>query len=202
MLYDIVMFIVKSGDNGKQAILKYFADVIMANTGRGKMNVDKRQVSPDGFMYNINAVLYKLVAPIIDTNFSKIHLISPSYLLCSDNLIHIPADETRMNIQKEELEKSISKASNKANFVSDVFYLGLVGNHYGICSLMKDYKDMCKSIEGLQGQVDEMRKQRDSGSVNPLVEMVLKRYEVYKNCFPIFLYFFCRANLIKWSELN
>ena len=44
------------------------------NDKRSGMRVDTRTVSSDGFMTNLQVVLLKLFAPVMDGNFSKVSL--------------------------------------------------------------------------------------------------------------------------------
>lgn len=68
--------LIKSSPESRDACMEYFATVLKLNQDRGKIHLQNPQaVSTDGFMINLFAVLLKLCVPLMDMEYSKLHLI-------------------------------------------------------------------------------------------------------------------------------
>ena len=65
--------------------------------------VDYRTVATDGFLINLQAVLFRLAEPFMDARYSKLDRIDPDFLGRSPRL-SIP-DETRISATSEEVRE-------------------------------------------------------------------------------------------------
>ncbi|KAJ3223435.1 hypothetical protein HK099_001159 [Clydaea vesicula] len=188
MLYEVVMLIIKSSPEAKEAILQFLADSINKNRSRGKLQVDKNTVSSDGFMFSVVSLLMFLVEPILDQNFSKLTLIDTKYLHLNSRLI-IELDDTRIlseQAQTEQFLKTLKEINdptsiNKPNFISDIFFLTIFAQHYGFLAILRFYQNFVKQIEEFRGQVAVMREKKNSGGFQgpqeAMATMALAKYE-------------------------
>lgn len=70
-LQDIVNQIIRSSKESRDKMLNWFALTVNLNHKRRALQVDKKTVSSDGFMYNVTVCLDQLCEPFIDAVFSK-----------------------------------------------------------------------------------------------------------------------------------
>ncbi|KAJ3014704.1 hypothetical protein HKX48_004997 [Thoreauomyces humboldtii] len=184
-LHGIVMSIVKSGPEGREGVLSYFSRVLNANSARGKMQVDKREVSTDGFMDNLMKVSLLLAEPFMDIKYSKLHLIDPDFFNYSNRLDI--TEQTRINADKDHYEAYLQQWKERnpnpppAHFVSDVFFLTLGFHHYGLISMFQSYKQLIKHIDRLREHVEKLKADRDAADPNPstrlMSESMIKRFQ-------------------------
>ncbi|RKO87198.1 ubiquitin elongating factor core-domain-containing protein, partial [Blyttiomyces helicus] len=187
-LFNVVMAIIKSGPEGRDSVVQFFGSVAKLNVRRAMMQVDRRLVSSDGFMYNVLKTCLKLCDPIMDSNFSKIHLIDPDYPFHPACVLDLATD-TRLNADKESLEAHIAErklaaaGSAAPNFVTHVFFETLALHHYGLLSTIRQHKDHNKRISELKKEVMKMRADRDAGNwtgpAAAMMEKTLKDYQMH-----------------------
>ncbi|KAI8591732.1 ubiquitin elongating factor core-domain-containing protein [Geranomyces variabilis] len=185
-LHDIVMSIIKASPAAREGVLQYFATAVNINRKRGRMQVDPREVSSDGYIYNLMQVGLRLADPLMDLKYSKLHLIDPDYFNYSSR-VDI-ADDTRINADKKHYEQYTNEWKSRnpnppaAHFVADVFFLTLALHHYGLISIIRTSGQQTKHIEELRKHVSKLKAERDSGAWPPQARVVnetmLKRFEV------------------------
>lgn len=184
-LYTIIMAFIKASPEAKEGVIQYMADVIKANEKRGRMQVDRREVSSDGYLNNLQRVCLKLCDPIMDARFSKVHLIDPDYFISSTRLN--VTEDTKINADKESYEAHLSSYRSShptptpPNFVSDIFFLTVAMHHYGLLSTLRYYGAFCKEMEEMRKQVNNMKAERDAGGWagpgGPMQEALYKRFQ-------------------------
>ncbi|KAI8823342.1 ubiquitin elongating factor core-domain-containing protein [Fimicolochytrium jonesii] len=184
-IHGLVMTIIKSAPEAREGVLQYFGTAIESNVKRGRMQVDPHEVSSDGFMYSLLQTSLLLTDPIMDSKYSKLHLIDPDYFTYSTRIDL--SEQTRINIDKEQYEQHVAdwKASHPdqtaANFVSDIFFVTLAMHHYGILSTIRTYGSLIKQTEELRKHVDKMVQDRNAGVWAPgarvMNEGLLKRFQ-------------------------
>ncbi|KAI9209353.1 ubiquitin elongating factor core-domain-containing protein [Polychytrium aggregatum] len=182
----VFLTIIRSSAEAKEAILQFSADAVSKNIARGKLQVDPRTVSTNGFMHNLRSVFLQLADPIMDPKFSKVHLIDPHYFKHSQRLACVVDEQTRINSDKISADAYFQewRAENPtpaaANFVSEVFYLALAFHHYGSLSIIRTYGSFLKEVEEMRKQIDRMRaeKERLGAQWTPMNEELFKRYLV------------------------
>ena len=86
-LFRICDLVVRSGTEGKRAVLDWFAEVLATNTKRKAMQVDPTSVASDGFMLNIVAVLNKFAEPFIDIHYKRVPIITITALCVLDTTL-------------------------------------------------------------------------------------------------------------------
>jgi ubiquitin conjugation factor E4 B len=183
------MPIIKAGTSSRDGVLNYIASAINLNHARGRMQVDRNTVSTDGFLFNITKVCLKLVDPIMDAKFSKIHLIDPSYLLRPDSRMDLGSSPTLLNADKDALDAAVKAWTEEnpspapANFVTEIFYLTLGAHHYGLLSSIRMYTSFVKDVGELRKEVERMKEERNRGVWNaapdgPMKDALLKRLQV------------------------
>ncbi len=144
---------IKSSPEAKDNVLNFLSTVIKHNLKRGMIQVNRNEVSSDGFMFNILQLCKKLSDPIVDQMFSKISLIDTAYFLRYSRLDF--SDETRIKVDNEKLKEIIQSmkkedAQTIPNFVTEIFVITLAMHHYGLLSTIRYYKDFEKEIEEMQ----------------------------------------------------
>lgn len=73
-LLDIVNQVIKKSKEAREKMLDWFALCVNSNHKRRAMQVDQKQVSSDGFMFNVTVCLDQLCEPFMDATFSKVCL--------------------------------------------------------------------------------------------------------------------------------
>ncbi|KAJ3274850.1 hypothetical protein HDV01_002054 [Terramyces sp. JEL0728] len=174
-LHSILLSIIKTGADGKEKVLQYLARVIKNNLKRGQLQVNRLEVSTDGFMHNLTQVCKKLCEPIMDINFSKINLIDSTYFLHSDRIAI--SEETRINVDQVACQNIYSKWKEEnpskpaANFVTEIFFLTISFHRFGLLSTIRYYKNFCKELEEMQKHGSRFIEMRNSGqfeTMNPM----------------------------------
>nr|KAJ3420144.1 hypothetical protein HK105_006035 [Polyrhizophydium stewartii] len=169
-LYMAVMAMIKASPEAKERVLAFFARCVRLNVSRGKMHVDRREVSTDGFMHNLLHVCLKLCDPIMDMRYSKLALIDQNYLTHSSRLDM--TDVTRVLADQDAVNAFVAgwRAANPspppANFISEVFYLTLALHHFGTLSTMRYYASFNKELDEMRKQASKFKAARDSGAWN------------------------------------
>ena len=171
-LQSLVLAFIKAGPEIKESILIFFARVVSLNAGRGKLHVNRKEVSTDGFMHNILQVCLKLCDPIMDARYSKLPLIDQHFLLYSNR---IPLGDTTRILADHDAMLMITESYNNshpsvptANFVTEIFFLTLNMHHFGLLSAMRHYTSLIKEIEEMRKQSAVYVAQRDNGAWNSL----------------------------------
>ena len=104
-LKDIVLRLLKTSPEAKEAVLQWFAAVLRTNTERIRLGGDYNSTATDGFMLNINAVLLLLSAPFFDTP-NKIN----TTFIANYTRINI-ANDAKMNANAQEFKEFQQKQS-------------------------------------------------------------------------------------------
>ncbi|KAH6571477.1 hypothetical protein BASA50_000657 [Batrachochytrium salamandrivorans] len=169
-LFTILMSFAKAGNLAKEAVLSFISRVIKLNDSRGKMQVDRRQVSTDGFMYNLLHVCLKLCDPIMDSSFSKLSIIDQTYPTHTSRLdftetTRILADKGAVDAHILQWRLDHAESDPAApNFVTEIFFLTLAIHHYGILSTMRYYAGFVKELDEMRKQANKFKAVRDSGA--------------------------------------
>jgi ubiquitin conjugation factor E4 B len=71
-LFNIYNAIVRASPESREGVLSFITLVANLNNKRSGERVDHRTISSDGFMTNLQVVLLKLFAPVMDGAFSKV----------------------------------------------------------------------------------------------------------------------------------
>jgi len=71
-MHQILLALLKSSPQSKEAVLNWIAAVIERNKPRLKMQVDRAIIASDGFFINFNMVLLALCKPIVDPANPKV----------------------------------------------------------------------------------------------------------------------------------
>ena len=79
-LVDITNILLRASPQAREKVLDWFALCVNTNHKRRGIQVDRKTVSSDGFMINVNTVLGHLCEPFIDATFSKISRVEVEYL--------------------------------------------------------------------------------------------------------------------------
>ena len=155
-LFQIVNHFIKASKESRERMLDWFALCVNANHKRRAMQVDKAQVSSDGFMINVTVCLDQLCEPFMDASFSKVDRIDVDYLRRSPR-VDIK-DETKLNADQNASDAFYGQsAEGTSNFISEIFFLTVAAHHYGteaansmLSSLEKELKRMRKHIEEIE----------------------------------------------------
>ncbi|KAI8898611.1 ubiquitin elongating factor core-domain-containing protein [Globomyces pollinis-pini] len=165
-LHSIFLSLIKTGPAAKEKVLSYLWRVLTLNAKRGQLQVNRIEVSTDGYMHNLLQVCKKLSEPIMDLSFSKIGLIDSSFFLHSNRFDH--SETTRINVDNESC-KQITKEwldthpISPPNFVTEIFFLTLSYHHFGLLSTIRYYKNFVKELEDMQKNGARHAAMRDSG---------------------------------------
>jgi ubiquitin conjugation factor E4 B len=149
-LYGILIKIIKSGADGKEAVLGFMAECVNLNLSRGKMQVDRTKVATDGFMMNLVGVAGRLSEPLLDQTYSKLKLIDP-YYFCRESRIDLK-DVTRINADQESADAFFKEfkqgnVKSEGGFVSELFYVNICVLHYGLGYVIRQVTKLYREVE-------------------------------------------------------
>ena len=158
-LLDITNHFIRASTASRNRTLDWFAYIVNQNHKRRALQVDPKEVSSDGFMMNITAVLDGLCEPFMDTTFSKVSRIEVEYLRRKPR-VDIK-DETKLNADQTTSDVFYEKqAEGISNFISEAFFLNLAAHHYGSEGTSSKLKGLDREIKYLTKQVEEIAGER------------------------------------------
>lgn len=179
-LFDIVNTLIRVSPEARERVLDWFALLVNSNHKRRAMRVDKKTVSSDGFMINVNTCLNQLCEPFMDATFSKIERVEIEYLQRNPRVD--VKDETKINADEETSNAFYArKVEGKNNFISELFFLAVAANHYGSETARTMLKDMEKELKHMQKQVDQFETERykyvNNSAQLTMFDKALKKYK-------------------------
>ncbi|KIV89059.1 hypothetical protein, variant 1 [Exophiala mesophila] len=180
-LFDIVNTLVRASPEARERVLDWFALVVNSNHKRRAMRVDKKTVSSDGFMINVNVVLDKLCEPFIDARFSKIDRVDIDYLRRNPR-VDIK-DETKINVDQDQSDSYFkTQAPGTNNFISELFFLTVASHQYGIEAARNILKEMDRELKHMAKQLEQFEGERHKYINNPVqLEMYDKALKKYRD---------------------
>lgn len=179
-LFDIVNPMIRASPQAREKVLDWFALVINLNRKRQAIQVNKKTVSSDGFMININSCLDALSQPFIDATFSKIDRAEIAYFRRSPRLDI--KEETKINATQEESDKFYEVTiDGKNNFISEIFFLNVAAHYYGMEATHKTLKDMDRNLKHMEKQIEAFESERHKWISQPMqlqrFDAALKKYK-------------------------
>lgn len=179
-LFQIVNSLVRAGEESRNRVLSFFAQLVNKNHLRASEHADDKSNSSDSLMLNISLILFKLSEPILrEGSQSKIDKIAIDYLNYPNRLVDI-TQETRINstIQEfdEEYKDKLYEESKNLNFISSCFYLMLSYLHYGLGGAIVSTNKKNKMIKQLKSQLKQFKAmvEKNDLSTNPLAQRMVK----------------------------
>lgn len=176
-LFEICNRIVRASADARQALLKYFGDVINKNHKRLAMRVDPKLISPDGFLINITYVLTKLSEPFTDLYGSKIDKINFNYFQ-QDAVLNISEETKILSDINESQEYNFRKDGEVANFISHVFFLTSAYHHYGLGGTIQSQGRIKRALDELKNHVERLEAEQGrwrGTTQEPLLNLTLER---------------------------
>lgn len=179
-LFDLVDPFIKASPQSREKTLDWFAHTINSNHKRQALRVDRKTVSSDGFMLNINAILDRLSEPFIDATFSKIDRPQLEYFQRRPR-VDI-SDETKMNATDDESNNFYAtQIDGSNNFISEIFFLTVAAHHYGLEATRKTVNDMDRELKHMEKELARFEEERHKYVTNAqqlaLFENALKKYK-------------------------
>lgn len=180
-LFDIVGVLLRASPEAKERVLDWFALVVNANHKRQAMRVDKKTVSSDGFMINVNTVLDMLCEPFMDATFSKIDKVEIDYLRRGGRVD--VRDETKLNADQNQSDAFYDQQlGGNNNFNSECFFLTVAAHHYGSEAARKMLKEMDRELKHYAEQIEKFEVERHKYvSVPAQLAMFEKALQKYKD---------------------
>ncbi|EKM79473.1 hypothetical protein AGABI1DRAFT_74542 [Agaricus bisporus var. burnettii JB137-S8] len=161
-LFHIFNGLVRSSPEAREAVLQYFARVILLNNKRAGTHVDPATVASDSFMFNLQSVLYNFANPFIDATYSKMDKIDPLFYIHSSRIDL--SEETRIKSTSEEAsqwaEANRNPQASAPNFISNIFYLCIAMSHYGYLKSIDTLKELTRHVDDSQKLLDTVTQNR------------------------------------------
>ncbi|KOS21891.1 Ubiquitin conjugation factor E4 [Escovopsis weberi] len=186
-LFSIANAFIRAGPESRKRTLSWFASIVNTNHKRRAIQVNPAEVSSDGFMVNITAILDRFCEPFMDNSFSKIDKIHVRHIR-PHPLVNIQ-DETKLNADQAASDAFLSKdEEGEPNFITDIFFLTLAGHHYGTQAVQSSLKSLDREIKYLQKHITAMEAERPKVAHSPhqlkLFEETLRRHQnvLEKSC--------------------
>ncbi|KAJ6439496.1 ubiquitin fusion degradation protein 2 [Purpureocillium lavendulum] len=178
-LFVIANSFIRAGPETRSLTLNWFAYIMNMNHKRRAMQVDPREVSSDGFMLNVTAVMDRFCEPFMDNDFSKVDKIDVKYFKRQPR-VDIK-DETKLNADQATADKYYAeKEEGESNFISEAFFLTLAAHHYGSEALNSQLKNIDREIKYLEKNIKAMEAERPKVANSPhqlrLFEETLRRH--------------------------
>ncbi|KXS14742.1 hypothetical protein M427DRAFT_112436 [Gonapodya prolifera JEL478] len=180
----IVMPLIKTSPEARDAVLTYIAQSIAANEDRAKMQFDRRVTSTDGFLFGFLRHLHRLAEPFLEPSYSKLSLLDPDYFFRSSRwpkqfvtgITRVVADAREAEERSKELEAK-STGNYKAHFVSEVFHLSLASAQYGVMSAIRSFGGMSRHLGEIRRAIEGLRRGRSGWSERERLtnEVMLRR---------------------------
>lgn len=179
-LYEIIHPMIRASPEAREKILDWFALVVNSNHKRQALRIDKKTVSSDGFMINVNTCLDQLSEPFMDATFSKVDRAELDYFRRKPR-VDIK-DETKMNADQEESDKFYEEQiPGQNNFISEIFFLTVAAHHYGLESTRKTVKELERDLKHMEKQIEGFEGERTKYVSNPAMlqrfEQALQKYK-------------------------
>jgi len=170
-LYQLVMSLIKSSPEIRENVLQYFAQVIKINEKRSRMQIDRQQVSGDGFMFNLGLVALKLCDPFSNPPYAKIGMIDLDYFKVSKRIdiekatkMHADQEASDRYYKQNEL---VNQTYSPPHFISESFYITLSILHLGLTRGFVEYSNLQRDLTDLQKQLEVLKAQRSSWAGTP-----------------------------------
>ncbi|OAL70661.1 hypothetical protein A7D00_4989 [Trichophyton violaceum] len=179
-LLDIINQLIRASKSAREHVLDWFSASLNLNHKRRALNVDPKQVSSDGFMFNITTCLDQLCEPFMDATFTKIDRIELEYVQRKPRVQM--RDETKINADQETSDAFYDKiVDGSSNFITEIFFLTVAAHHYGSESLTTKLNDLHRHIRDMQSQIDRFELERPRWASNHvqlrMFEEALKKYK-------------------------
>ncbi|KAF8517435.1 ubiquitin elongating factor core-domain-containing protein [Hysterangium stoloniferum] len=154
-LFQIFNAIIRASPESREGALAYFARAVNLNVKRGGMQVNFETVASDAFLINLHAILLRFAEPFMDARYSKLNRIDPDYYRRSQRLDI--SDETRLKATSDDAAKWVDDAmpsSDPPNFITEVFFITVALNHYGLVRTTQEYDQLGKELDQMQRYLD------------------------------------------------
>lgn len=172
-LFFIVDKLIRGSLATRQALLKWFGNLVNVSHLRRGSHADFSKLASHGFMFNISMILIKLSLPFLEyPTYTKLNKIDAAFFTKS-KLLNIE-EESRVNStikEANEFYENQIEIDDEPNFISECFFLTLTYLHYGIGGIFIHYDRLKQQIK----QYDERIEQIESGSQNDPMMLNLLR---------------------------
>lgn len=149
--------IIRASVESRMDLLRFLARVIDLNHKRLAFQIQPGEVSSDGFMLNITAVLIRFCEPFADVYGSKLDKISLNYFR-TEPLYDI-SDETKIaGDNASSVEFYSTPLPGTPNFISHIFYMSVAFLHYGLGGVIHSQTRSKKRLEDLTSRLDYLEK--------------------------------------------
>ncbi|TDZ67800.1 Ubiquitin conjugation factor E4 [Colletotrichum trifolii] len=178
-LFAIANAFIRADAETRSRVLDWFAVGVNANHKRRALQADHNEISSDGFMMNLTAILDRFCSPFMDTTFSKVDRIEVEYFRRNPR-VDIK-EETKLNADQSASDAFYDKkVDGTSNFISEVFFLTLAAHHYGSGATSSKLKSLDRDIKYFEQNVAKIEAERSKFENNPsqliLFETTLKRH--------------------------
>lgn len=167
VVFDRIWFImdklIRGSPQTRQAIMKWFADLVNVSHLRTGSHAKASTLPSDGFMFNISYVLVRLSMPFLDyPMFSKLNKIDLDFFGPKNKLLDIK-EEARINSSIKEADEHYQEAMDEdTNFITECFFLTLAYLEYGIGGMITQHGRLKSELKRSSEVVSRM--ERDPGS--------------------------------------
>lgn len=179
-LFFIVDKLIRGSPATRQALLKWFANLVNVSHLRRGSHADFSKLASHGFMFNISMILIKLSLPFLDyPTYSKINKIELDFFSKS-KLLNID-EESRVNSTIKEANEyyennNIDASESEPNFISECFFLTLTYLHYGIGGIFIHYDRLKQQIKQYEERIGQME---NAGQNDPMLNMLRSRLPMF-----------------------
>ncbi|KAA8496984.1 putative ubiquitin conjugation factor E4 [Porphyridium purpureum] len=177
-LASLCLTLLRSGVDVKDALLRWFAQVLNLNADRRKIQIDYGKVSADGFILNVLHVLHRLCAPFCDPHSPKLATIDATYTLASFRLDY--SDETRLAADSADVDRWVKQehvlsVRSEYGFVTECFFMTLLASKYFFKSILQLYHDLMQSLNRAKQRHAALRASMASGSASAPANAQMER---------------------------
>ncbi|ODV60292.1 ubiquitin-ubiquitin ligase UFD2 ASCRUDRAFT_76309 [Ascoidea rubescens DSM 1968] len=149
--------LIRASNHSRESTLKYIATVINWNHLRTGMQADYLSLTSHAIFVNLSLILFKMSLPFLDSSYKKFDRID-KFFFDKQSYFDLQ-DQTRINATEKEYEEYAKDhaSTEKTNFISDCFFLGLGCLHFGIGGLILDRERVSKEVKQLEQQVERLK---------------------------------------------
>lgn len=148
-MHSLMLPLVKDVDS-REKIMLWLSQIADSNVNRMKIQCDPRTISPDSLVYNILGVLQRLSRPFLDSNHSKMSLISTTNFYFRTRF-DIDPTTTRLISSEQSLNFA---TKGKINFITECFHFTLHFFRLSVVRSISNYTEIARRTREINSFIE------------------------------------------------
>jgi ubiquitin conjugation factor E4 B len=147
--------LVFAGPEARQAVMTWFQDALLVNTGADALRPDPSKVSSTSTLLNLSVVLLKLCEPVVENPDDRIKLVHPGFIMSEQDHGGVFASRGDNAVRRlgENVNGMEVDYSPKNTFVPQCFWYCARSLHYGLNPAMSAHENLLRHISHLHWEL-------------------------------------------------